>query len=107
MKYENALRTLETRAGSIIGVMVDGRHPSGNYTGCPAAVITILYSIAFISTKHRVVYDERCILWVGTVELGSDSACAPVGLRALRALIHASALHPFNYPWTAFLLDFT
>src|ERR1700675_173514 len=61
MKYENALRTLETRAGSIIGVNggVDAIRRE-LYRDVPRQLITdFVLPLHVISTKHRVVYDER------------------------------------------------
>jgi len=79
MKYENTLRTLETRAGSIIGVNggVDAIRRD-LYRDVPRNLITdFVLPLHVISTKHRVVYDERAHLPRSpTVSLVRSSACA-------------------------------
>jgi cellulose synthase/poly-beta-1,6-N-acetylglucosamine synthase-like glycosyltransferase len=109
MKYENALRSLETRAGSIIGVNggVDAIRRE-LYKDVPRQLITdFVLPLQVINTKHRVVYDERVhSLEVANSEIGSEFRMrARVGLRALRGIAYMRRLcNPANYPWTAFSL---
>jgi len=109
MKYENALRTLETRAGSIIGVNggVDAIRRE-LYRDVPRQLITdFVLPLQVISTKHRVVYDERVnSSEVANSELGSEFRMRTrVGLRALRGITYMRRLcNPVNYPLTAFSL---
>jgi len=107
MKYENALRTLETRAGSIIGVNggVDAIRRE-LYRDVPRHLITdFVLPLQVISTKHRVVYDERVHSFeVANSELGSEFRMRTrVGLRALQGIAYMRRLcNPVNYPWAAF-----
>lgn len=109
MKYENALRTLETRAGSIIGVNggVDAIRRE-LYRDVPRQLITdFVLPLHVISTKHRVVYDERVhSSEVANSELGSEFRMRTrVALRALRGIAYMRRLcNPVNYPWIAFSL---
>ncbi len=109
MKYENALRTLETRAGSIIGVNggVDAIRRE-LYRDVPRQLITdFVLPLQVISMKHRVVYDERVnSSEVANSELGSEFRMRTrVGLRALRGITYMRRLcNPVNYPLTAFSL---
>jgi cellulose synthase/poly-beta-1,6-N-acetylglucosamine synthase-like glycosyltransferase len=107
MKYENALRKLETRAGSIIGVNggVDAIRRE-LYKDVPRQLITdFVLPLHVISTKHRVVYDERAHSFeVPNSELGSESRMRiRVALRALQGIAYMRRLcNPVRYPWAAF-----
>jgi cellulose synthase/poly-beta-1,6-N-acetylglucosamine synthase-like glycosyltransferase len=107
MKYENGLRTLETRAGSIIGVNggVDAIRRE-LYRDVPRQLITdFVLPLHVISTKHRVVYDERVRSYeVANSELGSEFRMRTrVALRALQGITYMRRLCiPVNYPWAAF-----
>jgi len=109
MKYENAMRTLETRAGSIIGVNggVDAIRRE-LYRDVPRQLITdFVLPLHVISTKHRVVYDDRVHSFeAANSELGSEFRMRTrVGLRALRGVAYMRKLcNPIKYPWTAFSL---
>jgi cellulose synthase/poly-beta-1,6-N-acetylglucosamine synthase-like glycosyltransferase len=109
MKYENALRTLETRAGSIIGVNggVDAIRRE-LYRDVPRQLITdFVLPLHVISTKHRVVYDERAhSCEVANTEIGSEFRMRTrVALRALRGTAYMRRLcNPVNYPRIAFSL---
>jgi hypothetical protein len=78
------------------------------YRDVPRQLITdFILPLHVISTKHRVVYDER----VHSFEVANSELCSEfrmrtrVGLRALRGIIYMRKLcNPFNYPWTAFSL---
>lgn len=109
MKYENALRTLETRVGSIIGVNggVDAIRRE-LYQNVPKQLITdFVLPLHVISTKHRVVYDDRAhSSEVANSELGSEFRMrVRVALRALQGITYMRKLcNPFKYPWAAFCL---
>jgi cellulose synthase/poly-beta-1,6-N-acetylglucosamine synthase-like glycosyltransferase len=109
MKYENALRTLETRAGSIIGVNggVDAIRRE-LYKDVPRQLISdFVLPLQVISTKQRVVYDERVRSFeTANSALGSEFRMRTrVSLRALRGIAYMRRLcNPVNYPWTAFSL---
>jgi cellulose synthase/poly-beta-1,6-N-acetylglucosamine synthase-like glycosyltransferase len=109
MKYENALRILETRAGSIIGVNggVDAMRRN-LYSDTPRHLITdFVLPLHVISTKHRVVYDERVhSSEVANSELGPEFRMrVRVALRALQGIAYMNRLcNPVNYPRAAFCL---
>ena len=109
IKYENALRTLETQVGSIIGVNggVDAIRRE-LYSDVPRHLITdFVLPLYVIGTKHRVVYDERVhASEVANTELGSEFRMRiRVGLRALQGITYMRRLcNPVNYPWAAFSL---
>lgn len=109
MKYENTLRTLETRIGSIIGVNggVDAIRRN-LYRDIPGQLITdFVLPLHVISTKHRVVYDDRArSAEVANSELGSEFRMrVRVALRALRGITYMRRLcNPFKYPLAAFSL---
>jgi cellulose synthase/poly-beta-1,6-N-acetylglucosamine synthase-like glycosyltransferase len=109
MKYENTLRALETRAGSIIGVNggVDAIRRE-LYRDVPRHLITdFVLPLHVISMKHRVVYDERAhSSEVANSELASEFRMrVRVSLRALQGISYMRRLcNPINYPWVAFSL---
>lgn len=109
IKYENALRTLETRVGSIIGVNggVDAIRRN-LYRNVPRQLITdFVLPLHVISTKHRVVYDDRAhSTEVANSELGSEFRMrVRVALRALQGITYMRRLcNPFKYPLAAFSL---
>lgn len=109
MKYENALRTLETRVASIIGVNggVDAMRRE-LYRDVPSQLITdFVLPLQVISTKHRVVYDDRAHSFeVANSDLGSEFRMrVRVALRALQGITYMRKLcNPFKYPWPAFSL---
>lgn len=109
IKYENALRTLETRVGSIIGVNggVDAIRRS-LYRNIPRQLITdFVLPLHVISTKHRVVYDDRAhSTEVANSELGSEFRMrVRVALRALQGITYMRRLcNPCKYPLAAFSL---
>jgi len=109
MKYENALRRLETRVGSIIGVNggVDAIRRE-LYTDVPRRLITdFVLPLQVISKKCRVVYDERVhSSEIANSELASEFRMrVRVALRALQGIAYMRRLcNPFRYPWAAFSL---
>lgn len=107
MKYENAIRAFESRAGSIIGVNggVDAIRKS-LYVDVPRQLITdLILPLHVISTGHRVVYDER----VGASEVANKELSSEfrmrvrVALRAWQGLSYMRRLlNPFRFPGAAF-----
>jgi hypothetical protein len=107
MKYENAVRAVETSAGSIIGV--NGGCDAirrGLYVDVPPSLITdFILPLSVIAAGHRVVYDARVTAReVANKELGSEFKMrVRVALRALRGLAYMKRLlNPLTYPEAAF-----
>ncbi len=109
IRYENLVRTLETRLGSIIGVNggVDAIRKD-LYTDIPSALITdFVLPLHVIARRYRVVYDPRVVSQeVANKQLGSEFRMrVRVALRALRGLIYMrQLLNPIRYPMAAFCL---
>jgi len=107
MRYENTIRTLESRVGSIIGVNggVDAIRKS-LYVDIPGKLITdLILPLHVISTCHRVVYDERVgASEVANQEIGSEFRMrVRVALRALQGLSYMRHLmNPWRFPGAAF-----
>jgi len=107
IRYENAIRTLESRSGSIIGVNggVDAIRKA-LYVDVPRKLITdLILPLHVISTGHRVVYDER----VGASEVANKELASEfrmrvrVALRALQGLAYMRRLmNPWRFPGAAF-----
>jgi cellulose synthase/poly-beta-1,6-N-acetylglucosamine synthase-like glycosyltransferase len=109
LRYENLLRTLETRAGSAIGVNggVDAVRRS-LYVDVPTDQITdFVLPLSVIAAGHRVVYDNRAS---ASEEANSELASefrmrVRVALRAARGIWYMRAvLHPFRRPLSAFMI---
>jgi cellulose synthase/poly-beta-1,6-N-acetylglucosamine synthase-like glycosyltransferase len=109
IRYENFVRALETRFGSIIGVNggIDAIRKD-LYTDIPAALITdFVLPLHVIARGYRVVYDSRAISRdVANKQLGSEFRMrVRVALRALQGLIYMRRLlNPIRYPVAAFCL---
>ena len=109
MKYENAVRALETRAGSIIGVNggVDAIRRE-LYVDIPRQLITdFILPLHVLAGGHRVVYDERVAAReVANKEMASEFRMrVRVALRALQGLVYMRRLlSPWRYPAIAFSL---
>ena len=109
MKYENALRILETRAGSIIGVNggVDAIRRE-LYGDVPRHLITdFVLPLQVIGMKSRVVYDERVHSFeFANTEVSSELRMRiRVALRSLQGIAYMRRLcNPVRYPWAAFSL---
>jgi cellulose synthase/poly-beta-1,6-N-acetylglucosamine synthase-like glycosyltransferase len=109
MKYENAVRALETRAGSIIGVNggVDAIRRE-LYVDIPRQLITdFILPLQVLGGGHRVIYDTR----VASREAANKEMTSEfrmrvrVALRALQGLVYMRRLlNPWRYPATAFSL---
>ena len=96
MKYENRLREIETRLGSIVGV--DGGvdavlkrlyHPMKN-----DQLPDLVLPLKVIAQNHRVVYETEAILWENSLNETSDEyrMRVRVSLRALWALFYMREL---------------
>lgn len=109
MSYENLLRMMETRVGSVIGVNggVDAIRRD-LYKDIPRNLITdFVLPLHVISRNRRVVYDERArARETANDELGSEFRMrVRVALRALQGLMYMrQLLNPLNYPGTAMRL---
>ncbi len=109
LRYENFLRTLETRFASIIGVNggVDAIRKS-LYTEIPPALITdFVLPLHVIAQRYRVVYDPRVISCeMANRQLGSEFRMrVRVALRALQGLLYMRRLfNPARYSVAAFCL---
>lgn len=107
MKYENALRALESRGGSIIGVNggVDAIRKA-LYVDVPQKLITdLILPLHVLGARHRVVYDERAgATEVANTEMASEFRMrVRVALRALQGLSYMRRLlNPWRYPEAAF-----
>jgi len=109
LTYENLLRTLETRAGSVIGVNggVDAMRKS-LYFDIPADQISdFVLPLGVIRAGYRVVYDARAR---SEEDANEDSGTefrmrVRVALRALRGLAYMrGAMNPLRVPLSAFFI---
>lgn len=109
MRYEDMLRGLETKAGSIIGVNggVDAIRRS-LYVNIPNHLITdFVLPLSVIAGGHRVVFDTSVTASEApNEELSSEFRMrVRVALRALQGLAHMRCLlNPFRYPLTSFCI---
>lgn len=109
MRYENLVRTLETRVGSVIGVNggVDAIRRS-LYVDIRKDLITdFVLPLHVISRGFRVLYDDRA----QSTEAPNDAAALEfrmrvrVALRALHGLSYMRALlNPLRFPMPAFCI---
>lgn len=109
MRYENLVRRIETRSGSIVGVNggVDAIRKK-LYRDTPQHLITdLVLPLIVISRNYRVVFDPAVTaLEVPNTAIGSEFRMrVRVTLRALQGLRHMRALfNPWHYPRVAFCL---
>ncbi|MDH4276034.1 MAG: glycosyltransferase family 2 protein [Gammaproteobacteria bacterium] len=101
MRYENALRELETRFWSIVGSNggVDAIRKNLYRDIPPDQITDFVLPLHVNSTGHRVVYDERVLAWEHPNEaMGSEFRMrVRVALRALRGMYYMRALlNPFK-----------
>lgn len=109
MRYENLVRRIETRAGSIIGVNggVDAIRRS-LYVDTPPKLITdFILPLSVIAGGHRVIFDPA----ITAFETPNTSLSCEfrmrvrVALRALQGLTYMrTLLNPIHYPLAAFSL---
>jgi cellulose synthase/poly-beta-1,6-N-acetylglucosamine synthase-like glycosyltransferase len=109
LRYEKAVRKLETKAGSIIGVNggVDAIRRE-LYVDIPRALITdFILPLHVLGTGHRVIYDESVASReAANKEVGSEFRMrVRVALRALQGLVYMRRLmNPWRYPAVSFSL---
>jgi cellulose synthase/poly-beta-1,6-N-acetylglucosamine synthase-like glycosyltransferase len=109
MRYENCLRRLESRVGSVIGVNggVDAMRRA-LYRDVPAEQITdFVLPLRVIAAGYRVVFDERAqSCEFANTELGSEFRMrVRVALRALHGLAYVrEALNVLRRPLAAFCI---
>lgn len=109
MRYENMLRTAETRSGSIIGVNggVDAIRRD-LYVDIPRQLITdFVLPLTVIARGHRVIFDQNATSQEeANSEMQSEFRMrVRVALRALQGLVYMKRLlNPFTYPLTSFCL---
>lgn len=109
MRYENLVRKLETRAGSIIGVNggVDAIRRS-LYVDIPPHLITdFVLPLTVMAGGHRVIFDPAVTSFeVPNAELSSEFRMrVRVALRALQGLAYMRRLfNPVRYPLASFSL---
>lgn len=109
IRYENMVRTLETRAGSIIGVNggVDAIR-RGLYVDIPRTLITdFVLPLHVLASGYRVIFDPRVTSSENAnEELGSEFRMrVRVALRALHGLSYMRRLfNPIRYPLVSFCL---
>jgi cellulose synthase/poly-beta-1,6-N-acetylglucosamine synthase-like glycosyltransferase len=109
VRFENAIRTVETRVGSIIGVNggIDATRRE-LYSDIPGELITdFVLPLRIIARGHRVVYDPQArSTEVANAELRSEFRMrVRVALRALQGLMHMNELfNPVRHPLTSFCL---
>lgn len=109
MKFENYLRMIETKFGSVIGVNggVDSIRRELYVDIPPDQITDFVLPLHVIEQGRRVVYDERA----RSFETPNDEVSTEfkmrvrVALRALRGLVYMKKLfNPFKYSKTAFCL---
>jgi cellulose synthase/poly-beta-1,6-N-acetylglucosamine synthase-like glycosyltransferase len=109
MRYENWLRRLESRVGSVIGVNggVDAMRRE-LYRPVPASQITdFVLPLRVIAAGLRVIFDERaCSHESANTEMKAEFRMrVRVALRALHGLVHVrAALDVFRRPLPAFCI---
>jgi len=109
IRYENIVRSLETRAGSIIGVNggVDAIR-RGLYVDIPRTLITdFVLPLHVLASGYRVIFDPRVTSWEkANEELSSEFRMrVRVALRALQGLSYMRRLfNPIKHPLVSFCL---
>src|SRR5581483_12214138 len=102
MKYENVLRTLETKVGSIVGVDggIDAVRKS-LYEPMEASLLPdFVLPLRVVEKGYRVVYNDRALLKEQTLKETTDELRMRmrVALRSFHALWHMKRLfNPFRY----------
>jgi cellulose synthase/poly-beta-1,6-N-acetylglucosamine synthase-like glycosyltransferase len=110
MRYENWLRRIETRVGSVIGVNggVDAmRRHLYRADVAPDQITDLVLPLRVIASGYRVVYDERARSREhANEELSSEFRMrVRVALRALRGLVYVhEAVNVFRAPLPAFCI---
>jgi cellulose synthase/poly-beta-1,6-N-acetylglucosamine synthase-like glycosyltransferase len=109
MKYENALRTIETRCGSIVGVDggVDAIRKNLYIEMAPEMLPDFVLPLSVVERGYRVVYEPDAIVSEDALSSseGEFRMRVRVALRALRAMWHMRRMfNPFRYGLFSFQL---
>lgn len=107
MRYENALRRLETNVGSVVGVDggIDAARKSLYVQMRPDLLPDFVLPLQVTRQGFRVVYESRALLKESTLDRNDDEwrMRVRVGLRSFHAIWHMRALlNPFRHPIAAF-----
>ena len=107
MTYENLLRELETRVGSVIGVDggIDAFRKSLYVPLAPGALPDFVVPLQVIQRGNRVIYEKDALLQEATLSNPSDEwrMRVRVTLRSFHALYNMKALlNPFRFPLPSF-----
>jgi cellulose synthase/poly-beta-1,6-N-acetylglucosamine synthase-like glycosyltransferase len=109
MRYENWLRRIETRAGSVIGVNggVDAMRRSLYLDVPPDQITDLVLPLRVIASGYRVVFDDRVhSRETANAELASEFRMrVRVALRALRGIAYVpEVLNAVRFPLSAFCI---
>lgn len=103
MKYENALRTIETTVGSVVGVDggIDAVRKALYKPMNPDQLPDFVLPLKVVEQGHRVVYEPFALLWESALKESADEyrMRVRVSLRAFWALYDMRGLlNPFKFP---------
>ena len=109
MKYENILRAIETRLGSVVGVDggIDAMRKALYRPMNPDQLPDFVQPLKVIEQGYRVVYEEEALLWEHTLKKSDDEyrMRVRVSLRAFWALFDMKKLlAPWRDPLFAWQL---
>jgi cellulose synthase/poly-beta-1,6-N-acetylglucosamine synthase-like glycosyltransferase len=109
MSYENVLRTLETKVGSIVGVDggIDAVRRSLYMPMRPDQLPDFVLPLSVVEQGKRVVYEPEATVYESALSTAADEfrMRVRVSLRALWALYDKRCLlNPFRYPLFAWQL---
>ena len=107
MTYENCLRELETRVGSVIGVDggIDAFRKSLFVPLAPGALPDFVIPLQVIQRGKRIVYEKDALLQEATLSVASDEwrMRVRVILRSFHAIHNMKALlNPLRFPLISF-----
>jgi len=109
MKYENLLRTLETRCGSIVGVNggIDAMRKSLYVEMPPDMLPDFVLPLSVVEQGYRVVFEPLAVLTENALSSsgGEFQMRVRVALRSLHAMWHMKRMfNPFRHGFFAFQL---
>lgn len=104
MKYENALRELETRLGSVVGVDggVDAMRKSLYGPMNPDQLPDFVEPLKVVEQGYRVVYEPEALLWESSLKKAGDEYRMRVRV-SLRAYWALCDMRQLLVPWNGFL----